>query len=470
MRPERVKEKSILIVEDEPFLSASIKELLEPHGYRIDIVSNTSDAMGKVMEMEPDLMILDLSLPPSYRVEEGIAFFKECLNANLACKIIIMTGQGKLDDAIECIRSGAEDFLLKPVNPEVLNIVVERTLYKQSLERKVKELESTQHEEQPFPNIVGASEAMKNVYRGILYAASIDANVLITGETGTGKGLVARAIHEAGLRKTGPFVQVNCAALSSTLIESELFGHEEGAFTGAKDLKLGKFEYAQGGSLFLDEVAEIPLAVQVKLLNAVEEKKIQRVGGNREIETDVRIIAASNRDLERAVLKGSFRKDLFYRLNVLPIHIPPLRSRREDIAPLVAFFVEEYARRFEKPIDSLSPLSMETLVSHDWPGNVRELENVVVRAVVSAERRVLSPEDFPDLSVRPPEYQTDLEAIESDRPEDYLDAVEREIALEYKDALIKSQGNKSKAAKSMGMSESTFRYRLKKYQKFFKKI
>jgi DNA-binding NtrC family response regulator len=470
MSPESEKEKSILIVEDEQYLSASIKELLEPHGHRIDIVSNASDAMGKVREVEPDLMILDLSLPPSYRVDEGIALFKECLKANLACKIIIMTGQGKLDDAIECIRSGAEDFLLKPVNPEVLNIVVERTLYKQTLERKVKELESTRHQEHPFSSIVGASEAMKNVYRGILYAASIDANVLITGETGTGKGLVARAIHEAGLRKTRPFLQVNCAALSSTLIESELFGHEEGAFTGAKDLKIGKFEYAQGGSLFLDEVAEIPLAVQVKLLNAVEEKKIQRVGGNREIETDVRIIAASNKDLERAVLKGSFRKDLFYRLNVLPIHIPPLRSRRKDIAPLVSFFVEKYSGRFEKPIDSVSPLAMETLVSHDWVGNVRELENVVVRAVVSAEKRVLSPEDFPDPSARPPEYQRDLETIEADRPEDYLDAVEREIALEYKDALIKSRGNKSKAAKSMGMSESTFRYRLKKYQKFFKKI
>jgi len=470
MRSESVEEKSILIVEDEPYLSASIKELLEPHGYRIDIVSDTSDAMGKVMEVEPDLMILDLSLPPSYRVEEGIAFFKECLKANLACKIIIMTGQGKLDDAIECIRSGAEDFLLKPVNPEVLNIVVERTLYKQSLERKVKELESTQYKDQPFHNIVGTSEAMKNVYRGILYAASIDANVLITGETGTGKGLVARAIHESGIRKSHPFVQVNCAALSSTLIESELFGHEEGAFTGAKDLKMGKFEYARKGSLFLDEVAEIPLEVQVKLLNAVEEKKIQRVGGNREIETDVRIIAASNRDIEGAVRKGSFRKDLFYRLNVLPIHIPPLRSRRDDIAPLVSFFVDEYAGKFEKPIDSVSPVAMEKLQSHDWPGNVRELENVVVRAVVSADKRTLSPEDFPDPSVRPQEYQRDLEAIEADRPEDYLDAVEHEIALEYKDALIKSKGNKSKAAKSMGMSESTFRYRLKKYQKFFKKI
>lgn len=470
MKSTSGKDNSILIVEDEEFLAGSMKELLELHGYKVEIAANTRDAMVKVGSMNADLMILDLSLPPSYRVDAGIAFFKECLAANLSCKIVIMTGQGKLDDAIECIRSGAEDFLLKPVNPEVLTIVIERALYKQSLERKVRELESTKEAESSFSGIVGSSEKMKNVYRGILYAASIDANVLITGETGTGKGLVAKAIHDASSRKPNPFVQVNCAALARTLVESELFGHEEGAFTGARQLKLGKFEYAKGGSLFLDEVAEIPLDVQVKLLNAVEEKKIHRVGGNKEIETDVRILAASNKDLEGAVLKGSFRKDLFYRLNVLPIHIPPLRSRKEDIPPLVSYFVETYAGRFKKTIDSVAPGVFEKLASHDWPGNVRELENAVVRAIASADGRVLSPDDFPDPSLRPLEYRRDLEGFAADRPEETLDAVEHEIAREYREALIRAKGNKSQAAKLLGMGESTFRYRLKKYQKFFKKI
>lgn len=457
--------ETILIIEDEEYLAQSIRDLLEPSGYKVHIAPDREEGREKLNRIKPDLLLLDLALPPSYAVRDGMEFFKECLASNEVCKIIVMTGQGKVNDAIECMQYGAEDFLLKPVNPDVLAIVVERALYKHLLERKVSELEADATESFGFEGIVGTSKVMKKVFKGILYAASIDENVLITGETGVGKGLVARAIHQRSDRKHSPFVHVNCAALSRTVIESELFGHEKGAFTGAKDFKLGKFEYAADGTIFLDEVAEIPVDLQIKLLHAVEEKTVQRVGGNTDIKLASRVIAAADKDITEAVADGSFRKDLFYRLNVLPIRIPSLRERKEDIPALVSCFLEKYCRESGKPLVSLLPSALARLEEHDWPGNVRELENVLARAANSATDKALSSDD---LTISPRALGRDEAGIHpvGEEDEDLLVGVEGQLASAYRAALLEAKGNKSLAAKLLGLPESTFRYRLKKYRRF----
>ncbi len=462
--------EKILIIEDEEYLAESIRDLLEPSGYEIHIAPDREEGREKLNRIKPDLLLLDLALPPSYAVRDGVEFFKECLVAGEGNKIIVMTGQGKVDDAIECIRFGAEDFLLKPVNPDVLAIVVERALYKHLLERKVSELEADGSESFGPEGLVGSSRAMKKVFKGILYAASIDENVLITGETGAGKGVVARAIHQRSDRRDEPFVHVNCAALSRTIIESELFGHEKGAFTGAKDFKLGKFEYAGAGTVFLDEVAEIPVDLQIKLLHAVEEKTVHRVGGNTEIELESRVIAAANRDLSDAVTEGSFRKDLFYRLNILPIRIPPLRERKEDIPILVSYFLEKYCRKHGKPAVTLLPSALARLEEHDWPGNVRELENVLARAVISTKARTLSSDDFTTSLLALARDGARTHRMVGVEDEDLVDAVEEQLASEYRSALLKAKGNKSHAAKLLGLPESTFRYRLKKYRRFLRGV
>lgn len=462
--------ETILIIEDEEYLAQSIRDLLEPSGYEIHIAPDREEGRLKLNRMKPDLLLLDLALPPSYAVRDGIEFFKECLASKEVCKIIVMTGQGKVDDAIECIRFGAEDFLLKPVNPDVLAIVVERALYKHLLEKKVSELEADGTDSFGLEGIVGTSKVMKKVFKGILYAASIDENVLITGETGVGKGIVARAIHQRSDRKDSPFVHVNCAALSRTVIESELFGHEKGAFTGAKDFKLGKFEYAADGTIFLDEVAEIPVDLQIKLLHAVEEKTVQRVGGNTDIKLASRVIAAANKDISEAVADGSFRKDLFYRLNILPIRIPPLRERKEDLPALVSYFLEKYCRKRGKPLVALLPSALARLEEHDWPGNVRELENVLARAVISTTDKALSSDDF-TISLRGlARDEGGMHPVTGEIDEDLLDAVEEQLASEYRAALLEAKGNKSNAAKLLGLPESTFRYRLKKYRRFLRGV
>ncbi len=460
--------ETILIIEDEQYLAESIQDLLRPAGYRIHIAADRESGRQTIGRIRPDLLLLDLALPPSYAVRDGIDFFKECLTSKEVSKIIVMTGQGKVDDAIECIRFGAEDFLLKPVNPDVLAIVVERALYKHQLETKVNELEADSDHSFGLVGLVGTSRVMRKVFKGILYAASIDENVLITGETGAGKGVVARAIHLKSDRKDAPFVHVNCAALSRTIIESELFGHERGAFTGARDFKVGKFEYAADGTVFLDEIAEIPLDLQIKLLHAVEEKTVQRVGGNTDIKLEARIIAAANRDLSEAVNEGAFRKDLFYRLNILPIRIPPLRERKDDIPALVSYFLEKYCRKHGRPPVSLLPSALARLEEHDWPGNVRELENVLARAVISTKKKVLSSDDL-TLSLREAaRNEGRRQAAGGGEEGDLMEEVEEELATEYKTALLEARGNKSLAAKLLGLPESTFRYRLKKYRRFLR--
>lgn len=472
--------ETILIIEDEEVLAQSIRDLLAPSGYAIHIAPDPEEAREKIRWARPDLLLLDLALPPAYAVRDGVEFLKECLSSGVGAKIIVMTGQGRVEDAIECIRFGADDFLFKPVNPDVLSIVVERALYKHQLERKVAELEAGEGDSLAHVGIVGASPVMRKVIKGIVYAASIEENVLITGERGTGKGLAAGAIHRLSDRRDAPFVHVDCSALSGTLMESELFGHEKGAFTGAGDFKVGRFERAGEGTVFLDEVAAMPVDLQIKLLHAVEEKTIQRVGGNSDIRLKARVIAAADRDLAEAVSEGSFRKDLFYRLNILPIRIPPLRERKEDIPALVSFFLEKYCRERGRPPVTLLPSALARLGEHDWPGNVGELESVVARAVLAARGQELSSDDVTvslralagdEAGMEPDGGAGNDQAgmgphggIEEEEGEDG-EAGGEPLAPEYRSALRKAGGNQSLAAKLLGLPESTFRYRLKKHRK-----
>ena len=427
--------------------------------------------MKMLLELDPDLIILDLALPPSFDIKEGLGFFQKILEARRNTKVIIMTGQGTLNEAIQCIRQGADDFLFKPVDPDVLSIVIERAIYKRFLEKRVRDLESEFDTHGPFPELIGESPSMRRIFRGIRYASAMDENVLIVGETGTGKRLVAQAIHNSSSRCGYPFVTVNCAALSPGIVESELFGHEKGSFTGATDKKVGKFEYANNGTIFLDEVAEIPVGIQAKLLTVVEEKEIQRVGGNRSIRINTRIISATNRDPQQAIKEGRFRQDLYFRLNILPIFIPPLRERREDIPVLKKYLVRKFCEKYNRTIPPIDNEVMERLMKHEWPGNVRELENIITRALMTNKEGRLTVEDFPVLSMEQDQTDHPWEGESEPRPDTTLqEEIDREVAVEYIEAMRKAKGNKSMAARVLGIHESTLRYRLKKYEKVFRSL
>ena len=457
----------ILLVEDEEYLAESIKRTLKSYGYDIHVAGHPGDGMSMMLELDPDLIILDLALPPSFHIREGLEFFQRVLEGRRRTKIIILTGQGTVNEAVRCIRQGADDFLFKPVKPEALAIVIERSLYKGFLEKRVRELEAEFDGQGSFPDLIGESRAMRRIFRGIRYAADMDENVLIVGETGTGKGLVAQAIHDSSSRSRGRFVTVNCTALAQGLVESELFGHEKGAFTGAHEQKTGKFEYAGSGTIFLDEVAEIPISVQAKLLTVVEEKMVNRVGGNRSVTVNARIISATNRNPGEAIRQGRFREDLYYRLNVLPIMIPPLRERRDDIAVLARYFVRKFCEKYNRRTLPFHSDAIVRLADHHWPGNVRELENVITRAMMERAEGELTAEDLPIEPVG------DSASARLDKPpaSSGLDEeIGREVAMEYVEALREAKGNKSLAAKTLKIHESTFRYRLKKYEKIINRM
>ncbi|MFC1888969.1 sigma-54-dependent transcriptional regulator [Thermodesulfobacteriota bacterium] len=460
-------EVKILLVEDEEYLAESIKRTLKSFGYDIRIASHPGDGMRMMLELDPDLIILDLALPPSFHIREGLEFFQRVLEGRRNTKIIILTGQGTDNEAIRCIRQGADDFLFKPVKPEVLAIVIERALYKGFLEKRVRELEAEFDGQGSFPDLIGESKEMRRIFRGIRYAADMGENVLIAGETGTGKGLVAQAIHDSSSRRRDRFVTVNCAALAPGLVESELFGHEKGAFTGAHEQKTGKFEYAGAGTIFLDEVAEIPVRVQVKLLTVVEEKMVQRVGGNRSVKVGARIISATNRNPGEAIRDGRFREDLYYRLNVLPITIPPLRERRDDIAVLARYFVRKFCEKYSRKTLPFHPDAIARLKDHHWPGNVRELENVITRAMVGRAEGELTAEDLP---IEPDGDSTQAGGEEPPVSSGLEEKIDREVAMDYVKALREARGNKSLAAKRLKIHESTFRYRLKKYEKIIDRM
>ena len=439
----------VLVVDDEPGVRSSVKMVLDG----VCVVLEASDgpaALEAVRSGDVDVCLLDVRLPGM----EGIEVLKRLKRLDTGLEVVLVTAVRTLRTAVEAMKLGAYDYLPKPFSVEDLRSVVNRALERRALQREVRYLRDELARREGFDQLVGRSPAMRRVYEIVRQIADTTATVLITGESGTGKELIARAIHRQGGRRDRPFVAVNCAALPAELLESELFGHERGAFTGAHARRLGKFEMAHTGTLLLDEVGSLRLDLQPKLLRVLQEREIERVGGSRAIGIDVRIIAATNADLRQAVAAGRFREDLFYRLHVVPIAVPPLRHRREDVAPLARHFMAKYALQFGKTVTDLSPGALGALERYHWPGNVRELENIVARSVALASEPTVQLDQIPlDVALAPAEATAEDQLNLREARHD----VERLLILR---ALDRAGGNQTVAARLLGMHRNTLLVKL----------
>jgi DNA-binding NtrC family response regulator len=439
----------VLIVDDEPGVRASMKVILED-GCDLLEAPDGAAALQIVRTQHVDACLLDILLPGM----EGIEVLGRIKRLDASIEVILVTAVRTVRTAVEAMRLGAYDYLTKPFSVEELRSVVERALERRALRREVRFLRDELARHEGFDDLVGGSPAMLGVYDRIRHVAGTPSTVLVTGESGTGKELIARAIHRQGPRRDGPFVAVNCGALAPELMESELFGHERGAFTGAHAKKPGKFELASGGTLFLDEIATLRMDLQPKLLRALQERTVDRVGGTRPLKVDVRFIAASNIDLHQAVRERRFRQDLYYRLNVVPITVPPLRERPEDIGPLARHFLARYASQFGRAVTAISPRALELLQRYPWPGNVRELENIVERSVALATDTVVQLDDIPlDLALAPgPTASGEVLSLKEARLE-----FERQVILR---ALDRAGGNHTLAARMLGLHRNTLNTKL----------
>jgi two-component system NtrC family response regulator len=383
--------KQLLVVEDDPDIQTQIKWALSK-GYEIIQASDRTTAIKLLKKKQPPAVTLDLGLPPDENgASEGLLCLHEILHQVPETKVIVVTGNNDRENALKAVQMGAYDYYLKPINMNELKIIIQRAFYLYEIEQENRKLHTILEQEIEFAGMIGQSPEMLKIFETIHKVASTDATVLITGESGTGKELVARAIHEKSSRNKGPFIAINCGAIPETLLESELFGHEKGAFTGAYIQQNGKFEYADKGTLFLDEIGEMTPRLQSKLLRFLQEKKIQRIGGRNDIEIDTRIIAATNIDLNNAMKEKQFREDLFFRISVISINIPPLRERGDDITLLANTFLERYKVIFKKRIKGFSQEAFDALQHYPWPGNVRELENKLQKAVITADSQTIEP-------------------------------------------------------------------------------
>ncbi len=449
----------ILVVDDENYMREIVRRTLEDSGFLVEEAADGKVALHMIRRYPYDVIVTDLRMPgsPGEKIlEEALSIFPETI-------VIIMTGFGNIQTAVEAIRCGAYDYLPKPFQLDELVMRVEKGLQERKLKSENNLLRSELHEKYQSSSLVGNSPAMHQIYRMATLVADKTSTVLITGETGTGKELVARAIHYNGSRKNQPMVCVNCGAIPSSLLEDELFGHVKGAFTGAHQHRIGRFEQANHGTLFLDEVGNMPADLQVKLLRVLQEREFQKVGGTNTVKVDVRIIAATNVDLQEKVKKGEFRDDLYYRLNVIPIQIPPLRQRPEDIPLLVSHFVKKFCVEQQQPLKQVSHAAMKQLAVFDWPGNVRQVENAVEMAVaLSGDRQSLDLADFPIVGDTGADG-LDLQRI--DIPEEGLDFntvvsdLERRLILRSLEA---TGGNKKKAASLLRLKRTTFVEKLKR--------
>jgi len=443
----------ILILEDDALLHAILVERLERSGYEVAAATTLAEARALAREHGPDLALLDVKLPDG----EGTELLEELTGeGDVAC--VMMTAHATVESAVEALRLGAIDYLEKPFSFDRLDATLARTMELTALRREVRE----HRERGGLPaGFVGESDAMREVVRLVERVASAgNTTVLVQGETGTGKGVVARLVHELSKRSGGPYLAVTCSALAETLMESELFGHEKGAFTDARTMKRGLVELAEAGTLFLDEIGELSLRLQSKLLQFIEDRTFRRVGGTRDLSVDARIVAATNRDLEAEVRAGNFREDLYYRLSAFPVRIPPLRERRSDVAALARHFVNTFNREFGRQIRSIAPATMELLERHGWPGNVRELRNVIERSVLLADGPVL------EAHMLPPELRGQdtgrslLPELELGPAGVDLEQLERQLVEE---ALRQAEGNRTEAGRLLGLSRHQVRNRLKKH-------
>ncbi len=435
----------ILIVDDELVVRDSLAQWFAAEGYRVQALASAREALEDLQKDEFDLALIDIKMPGM----DGMELQQRLQAVDPGLLIIIMTGYASVETAVQALKRGAYDYITKPFDPDELLHLVSNALDHRRTKREVVRLQENLQEIFPQTELVGNSPAMKKVYEHIEMVASTDATVLITGESGTGKEVVARALHAASPRRHMPLVVIHCGALTETLLESELFGHERGAFTGAQYRKKGKFEVADGGTVFLDEVSDISLKTQTDLLRVLQEKEIVRVGGTQPLPVDFRCIAATNKDLDELVRQGTFRPDLFYRLNVFAIHLPPLRERREDIPALADHFLRKYATAMNRPVPRLSAPAVDLLLRYDWPGNVRELENAVERALVISRNPEIQPADFP-FQLHPAEHH---EARS-------LDDVER---LHIERVLEETGWNLSRAARILEIDRTTLYNKLRRY-------
>jgi DNA-binding NtrC family response regulator len=442
----------ILVVDDEVNARTALAELLRDEGFEVETAADAFKALGKYDAFSPHLVLTDLKMPGM----DGIELVKKIQSMEDSAAVVVMTAFGAVSSAVEAMRSGAVEYLTKPLNFDELLLVVDRVLENQALRAETRRLRQRLRDKVAPRNIVGSSPPMNRVFEIVDQVAPSKATVLITGESGTGKELIASAIHQRSPRASGPFIKLHCAALAETLLESELFGHERGAFTGAVQRRDGRFSMADGGTLFLDEIAEISPAVQIKLLRFLQEHEFERVGSGQTIRVDVRVIAATNKNLLEEVARGRFREDLFYRLNVVSLEMPALRERRSDIPALARFFTDRYAIENGKQIESLSTEAIELLMSYDWPGNVRELENAIERAVVMAPGNAIEARHLP-AAVKP---SARGDAGVPPIPGSTLADVEKYAILE---TLKATGGSTSKAAEMLGISVRTIQYRLHEY-------
>ncbi|MBP9561031.1 MAG: sigma-54-dependent Fis family transcriptional regulator [Syntrophorhabdaceae bacterium] len=439
----------ILVVEDEHIQRALLSEFLAKEGYEVYSAENGVAARGIFADKAIDVILLDFKLPDT----DGLSLVKYFKDMNPEVEIIMITAFGSIENAVGALKAGASEYLTKPVDLDDLLFKIRKIEERLHLIRENMVLKETLKDRFKSEEFVYESAGMQGVASLIVRVASTDSTCLITGESGTGKEVVANLIHSLSPRKDMPLVKVNCSAIPETLLESELFGYEKGAFTGAAQRKIGRFEIADRGTIFLDEIGDMPLILQSKLLRVIQEREIERLGGLYPVKIDVRIIAATNRDLEEEVKKGNFREDLYYRLNVVKIEIPPLRERKTDIPPLLDFFLKRYNERHKKAIKGLAREARDMLIKYDFPGNVRELENIIERAVILSRGDYLTTED---LSISPSRGAQGRDGT----IRDVIGSIEKNMITE---ALIRNNWVQTKAAASLGMSERVLRYKLNKY-------
>ncbi len=443
---------NVLIVDDEKNIRAGLGRALELDGYNTFLAADGQEALDVIQNEEVDLVIADLKMP---RVS-GEELLRHVVDHYPTVPVIILTGHGTIETAVQAMRDGAYDFLTKPVSLDRLSLLAKRALSNRELVLQHRRLQHELENQRGRFSIVGTSSALQHVMDVVRQVAPTKASVLITGESGVGKELIADAIHRLSDRGDNPFIKVHCAALTESLLESELFGHEKGAFTGAIGRKRGRFELANTGSIFLDEIGEINQSVQIKILRVLQEKQFERVGGEETVKVDVRIIAATNRDLRSEIDKGTFREDLYYRLNVVNIHVPALRERKEDIPLLCAAFIKEFANENGKQVEGIEPRARAALNNYDWPGNIRELRNSIESAVVMAKGPIITLDDLPPTINREGDGDDTIQIALGSR----LDEAEREI---IRSTLALQNGNKTRTAEVLGIGRKTLHRKIAEY-------
>ena len=450
-----MKEYSILIIDDEDAQRNILKGYLEKKGYKIYSASSGNEGINLVHNNLIDIVLSDYKMPDI----TGLEVLEEVKKINPEVSFVILTAYGTIENAVKAMALGAFNYILKPVDLAELDLTMERIIENKNLRSEIHLLKSQLHEKYKFESFISYSPKMEEMLSVASRAADSRATILINGESGTGKEVLAKSIHYISPRKDKPFIAVNIPALPETLLESELFGHEKGAFTGAEKTKKGRFELADKGTIFLDEIGDIPINLQVKLLRVLQEHQIERLGSTENINIDVRIIAATHQNLENKIKDGSFREDLYYRLNIVSINIPPLRDRKEDIIPLTEYFTEKYCKENSRQKLDLSKEAIDLLMKYSFPGNVRELENIIERAVVLSRNEIITVDDFPN-TVKGYKAENEIQEKEKGNMVGQVEALEKKLIF---DALKEANGNQSLAGRILGITERNLRYKMQKY-------